>query len=254
MVRNSVCAVLIFLLAGVVQAGDPNEILVKVKAASGGAAWDAIRTARTKATISIGGLSGTTEALDDVTAGRYVDRFQLGPMSGAEGFDGTVAWSQDASGQSRAEEGGDARLGAANESYRRAYGFWRPDRWPAQIEDAGTQQENGRQFFVVRITPKGGRPFDLWIDRATMLIDRTVEKTAMETRTTFVSDYRTVGGVKIAVRDAVHQRRRALRPAGEGRERRVQRASRRRRVQAPGAAAADFRLLTARPPPPSRSS
>ena len=171
MARNSVCAVLIFLLAGVVHAGDLNEILAKVKAASGGAAWDAIRTARSKMTISVGGLTGTGEALDDVTLGRYVDHFKLGPMSGAEGYDGTVAWSQDASGQSRAEEGGDGRLGAVNESYRRAYGFWYPERWPAQIEDAGTQEENGRQFFVVRITPKGGRPFDLWIDAATMLVD-----------------------------------------------------------------------------------
>lgn len=187
-----------FLLAGAVPAGDPNEILAKVKAASGGAAWDAIHTARTKMRISAGGLTGTGEALDNVTAGRYVDRFQLGPVSGAEGFDGTVAWSQDASGQSRAEEGGDGRLGAANESYRRAYGFWHPERWPAQIEDAGTQEENGRQFLVVRITPTGGRPFDLWIDAVTMLIDRTVEKTAIETRTTFETDYRTVGGVKIA--------------------------------------------------------
>lgn len=198
MVRNSACAVLIFLLAGAVHAGDPNEILAKVKAASGGAAWDAIRTARATMTISIGGLTGTVEALDDVTLGRYVDRFKIGPMSGAEGFDGTVLWSQDASGQSRVEEGGDGRLGAANESYRRAYGFWNRERWPAQIEDAGTQEENGRHFFVVRITPKGGRPFDLWIDAATMLIDRTVEKTAIETRTTFETDYRTVGGVKIA--------------------------------------------------------
>jgi Aspartyl protease/PDZ domain len=198
MVRKSVCAVLIFLLAGAVHAGDPKEILAKVKAASGGAAWDAIRSARTKMTISVGGLTGTVEALDDVTLGRYVDRFKIGPLSGAEGFDGTVAWSQDASGQSRAEEGGDGRLRAANEAYRRAYGFWHPERWPAQIEDAGTQEENGRKFLVVRITPKGGRPFDLWIDAATMLIDRTVEKMALETRTTFVTDYRTIAGVKIA--------------------------------------------------------
>ncbi|MBZ5588098.1 MAG: aspartyl protease family protein [Acidobacteriia bacterium] len=198
MLRNSVCAVLIFLLAGALYAADPNELLAKVKAASGGSAWDAIRTARTKMKVSVGGLTGTAEALDDVTAGRYVERFKLGPMSGADGFDGAVLWSQDASGQSRVEEGGDARLGAINESYRRAYGFWHAERWPAQIEDAGTQEENGRKLLIVRITPKGGRPFDLWIDSATMLIDRTVEKMAIETRTTFATDYRTVGGVKIA--------------------------------------------------------
>ncbi len=198
MLRKSVCALLMLLLAGAVHAGDPNEILAKVKEASGGAAWDAVRTVRARLTISVGGLTGTGEALDDVAGGRYVDHFKVGPMSGGEGYDGTIAWSQDASGQSLADEGGDARLGAANESYRRAYGYWRPERWPAQIEDAGAHDENGRRFLVVRITPKGGRPFDLWIDAATMLVDRVVEKTAIETRTTFLTDYRTVGGVKIA--------------------------------------------------------
>lgn len=198
MLRNPVCAVIVFLLAGVANAGEPIEVLAKVKAASGGAAWDAIRTARARMTVSVGGLTGTAETLDDVTLGRFVDHFNLGPMSGGEGYDGAVAWSQDASGQSRAEEGGDGRLGAVNESYRRAYGFWHQERWPARIEDGGTQEENGRQFLVVRITPKGGRPFDLWIDAATMLIDRVVEKAAIETRTTFMTDYRTVGGVKIA--------------------------------------------------------
>lgn len=198
MIRNAVCGALMLLLAGSVHAGDPNDVLAKVKAASGGAAWDAIRTARTKMTVSVGGLSGTDASLTDLAAGRYVDRFKLGPMSGAEGFDGAVAWSQDASGQSVVDEGGDARLGAADESYRRAYGYWRPERWPAQIEDGGAHDENGRRFLVVRITPRGGRPFDLWVDAATMLVDRVVEKTAIETRTTFLTDYRTVGGVKIA--------------------------------------------------------
>jgi hypothetical protein len=198
MSRRSILAALACLLAGAVHAGDANNILAKAKAASGGAAWDAIRTVRTTLTVSVGGLSGRSEALDDVASGRYVDHFTLGPMSGAEGYDGAVAWSQDASGQSRAEEGGDGRLGAVNESYRRACGFYYPERWPAQIEDAGTREENGRRFLVVRITPRGGRPFEVWIDAATMLIDRTVEKAATETRTTFSTDYRTVGGVKVA--------------------------------------------------------
>jgi hypothetical protein len=198
MFRKLACGVLALVLAGAVHAGDANEILAKVKAASGGAAWDGIHTARTRLTVSVGGLTGTAEALDDVTSGRYVDHFKLGPMSGAEGYDGAVAWSQDASGQSRAEEGGDGRLGAVNESYRRAYGFYYPERWPAQIEDAGTREESGRRLLVVRITPRGGRPFEEWIDAATMLIDRTVEKAATETRTTFMTDYKTVGGVKMA--------------------------------------------------------
>ena len=84
-------------------------------------------------------------------------------------------------------------------SYHRFYltrnGY--PQRWPAQIEDANEREEGERRFTTLRITPKEGRPFELWIDAATMLVDRIVEKAAIETRTTFLSDYRTVDGVKL---------------------------------------------------------
>ena len=253
MLRNPVCAVIVFLLAGVANAGEPNEVLAKVKAASGGAAWDAIRTARTRMTVSVGGLTGTAETLDDVTLGRVVDHFKLGPRAAREGFDG-AARGRRTTRVSRARK----RAATAPRSGQRVvparHGFWHPERWPARIEDAGTQEENGRQFLVVRITPKGGRPFDLWIDAATMLIDRTVEKTAIETRTTLMTDYRTVGGVKIAFASGPPTATRAT-TSLDGRERRVQRAGRRtprsssRRRRRPTS-----RSPAARPPPPSRSS
>jgi hypothetical protein len=195
--KLAVAVVASLFLASTARAGNPNEILAKAKAAAGGPACDAIHTIRLKAKLSAGGLTGTAMLLQDVLTGRYVERFQLGPASGAEGFDGATAWSQDASGQSRAEEGGDGRLGAIDQAYRSALAYWYPQRWAAQIEDASEREENGRRFMTLRITPKGGRPFELWIDAATMLIDRTVEKAAIETRTTFVSDYRTVDGVKM---------------------------------------------------------
>lgn len=195
--KLAVAGIAILLLAGTATAGDPDEILARAKAAAGGSAFDAIHTIRIKGKLSTGGLTGTAESLRDVSTGRYVERIQLGPLSEADGFDGATAWSQDASGQSRAEEGGDGRLGAIGEAYRGALAYWYPRRWPAQIEDTGGREENGRRFMTLRITPKGGRPFDLWIDAATMLIDRTVEKAAIETRTMFVSDYRTVDGVKL---------------------------------------------------------
>jgi hypothetical protein len=62
---------------------------------------------------------------------------------------------------------------------------------------AADQEEAGRRFKVLRITPRGGRPFDLWVDASTWLIDRTVEKAALETRTTHFSDYREIAGVRI---------------------------------------------------------
>jgi hypothetical protein len=118
-------------------------------------------------------------------------------MEGGDGFDGKTVWSQDASKQVRIEDAAEAREEAANEAYRICYGYFFPERWPAQLEDLGEKAEGEHRFHVIRATPKGGRPFELWIDTSTNLIDHTVEKASMETRTTYFSDYRAVEGVTV---------------------------------------------------------
>jgi hypothetical protein len=114
--------------AGASSAAAPSAaaaaILARAKEASGGSRWDAIRSRRTRGGLHAGGLDGTVESLSDVVSGSYVDRFALGPVRGAEGFDGRTVWSQDASGQPRAEEASGARTGAANEAYRRSLAYW----------------------------------------------------------------------------------------------------------------------------------
>jgi len=175
----------------------PAEILIKVKQATGGDAWDAIRTDHVKARLATGGMNGTVESWDDVLKGRFVDHVELGPAKQTQGFDGRIVWSQDSSKQVRKEEGGEEREGTANEAYRRSLSYWYPDRRPGALEYAGLKEEGGRQFQVIRITPQEGRPFDLWIDAGTFLPDHVVEKMAIETRTTYLSDYRTVDGVKV---------------------------------------------------------
>lgn len=176
---------------------DPKEILARAKQASGGEAWDAIRSTHTRAKVKVGGLEGTAEEWEDTRTGRFAGRFQLGVVSGAHGFDGTTLWTQDSSKQVKAEEGGNEREGGANQAYRGSLAFWFPERWLAGLEFAGRQEEGGRKFLVVRITPEGGRPFDIWVDEATHLFDRVVEKEALATQTTFYSDYREVAGVKV---------------------------------------------------------
>ena len=173
------------------------EVLEKAKQASGGDAWDAIRTTYTKVKVTTGGLSGPAESWEDNLTGRYVEKYQLGPASGADGFDGKVVWSQDSSGEPRPEDAEGARKEAADEAYRKTMAYWFPQRWPAKIECLGTKEEQGKRFDVLRITPQEGRPFDLWIDATTHLFDRTVEKGEIETRTNYFSDYRTVAGVKL---------------------------------------------------------
>ena len=170
---------------------------VQVEAGEGGSAWDTVRTTYSAGKLTTSGLTGQAEAWEDNLTGRYLEKYKLGPTSGADGFDGKQVWSQDASGEPRAEGAENARQGAADEAYRDAMAYWYPERWPAQIECSGTKQDQGKSFQVLRITPQGGRPFDLWIDATTYLFDHTVEKADIETRTTYLSDYRTVKGVKV---------------------------------------------------------
>lgn len=175
---------------------DARDVLSRAKEATGGSVLDSLRTVHAGMTIETGGLVGTAESWEDLVRGRYKSSFQLGPVSGEEGFDGEIPWTRDTSGQVLRGEGDDEREGAANQAYRACLAYWFPERWPAEMEYPGIREESPRKFHVVRITPRGGRPFDLWIDAATWLIDRTVEKQAIETRTIFFSDYRRIQGVK----------------------------------------------------------
>jgi hypothetical protein len=176
-------------------AADPASILARAKEAAGGKGWDAVHTLHTVAKVSTGGLSGPAEAWDDLRTGHFVDTYSLGPVQGAEGFDGK-AWSQDTSGQTRVDDSGEGREGSVDESYRRSLAYWYPERHKAEISNAGDRTEGSRSFHVLRIVPEGGRPFEMWIDAKTFLIDRTVEKATHDTRTVFLSDYREVNGLR----------------------------------------------------------
>jgi len=189
-------SVLLFSL-GAAAGPDPQALLARVKQASGGAAWDRITSTHAKVSLETGGLKGSAESWEDVRTGRSVSEYQLGPVSGGGGFDGKSVWTRDSSKQVRIEEGGDAKEAAANDAYRSARGYFYPARWPAQFESQGEMTEGGRRFLVVRATPKNGRPYDIWIDAGTHLIDHTSEKGAIETLTVFYSEYREVQGVRV---------------------------------------------------------
>ena len=110
-------------------------------------------------------------------------------------------------------QGADApREAAVNEAYRRSHAYWyRRPRATAKIEYAGEAPDGARKLHVLRVVPDGGRPFDMWIDAKTFLIDRIAERNARELRTTFFSDYRPVAGKLVARRLAPNERRSEVR-------------------------------------------
>jgi hypothetical protein len=110
-----------------------SEILAANKAASGGAAWDSKATLKTSSDYSGQGMTGKTHSLTDIPSGHYADDFAIGPMSGANGFDGKDGWAKDPSGAVTVQAGGDQRKLAVNEAYRRSNAWWQPDFGGAEV-------------------------------------------------------------------------------------------------------------------------
>ena len=175
-------------------------MLAAAKEASGGAAWDALRSQHSKVSIRAGDVTGAAERWSEILTGRSRIAYTIGPIAGAAGFDGRIAWSQDASGQSSVEASDAARELAVNAAYRDRLAFWYPERAPARIAYKERASADGADFDVVRITPEGGRPFELWVNTDTKLIERLVEREAQETRTEVYMDVRELNGVKIPFR------------------------------------------------------
>ena len=177
---------------------DPAEILARAKQAAGGDGWDGVCALHLRGQSTAGGLSGSAEEWTDVLTGRNAARFARPPSAGASGFDGVSAWTQDAAGYSYVLGDEDARQGAVNEAYRRSLAFWFPGRGNATLASAPQQKDGGSTYDVVNITPQGGRPFSVWVDRTTHLIDRFVEQQGEDVQVIRWLDYREVaGGIKL---------------------------------------------------------
>ena len=181
-------------------ARDVRLVLAQTKAAAGGAVVDGLKAIRITYRLRQSGLEGTGTTLTDVVGGRVVTRFRVGPITGAEGFDGTRAWVQDQAGIVTVPEGGDARARGVSAQYRQALGYWYPAR--AARANVGIRLQLFRQRIkeALEIAPDGGLKFELWFDAQTKMLDRVIEVGASETRTTIYEDYRAVGGLMVAHR------------------------------------------------------
>jgi hypothetical protein len=181
-------------------ATDPEaeRVLRQAATAADEVRWSSVRFIRVKGKLTTSGLSGTLETLLDARTGRYRNSQQLGPLSGADGFDGTNAWQQDDAGQTTLQGSEDSLRGAANAAYQNARGYWHQDRFPADIVYVRRQEEGADAFDVLRVAPTHGRPMEEWFDAHSHLLARTVEQAATRTTTTYFSDYRPVLGALVA--------------------------------------------------------
>lgn len=202
--RATFAAIAIFATVStpVLAAPTPSEILDAYHAAVGGKAWDGKTALSLEYAYSGQGMTGKTGTIIDLVTGRFVDRFAIGPATGANGFDGAHGWAKDQSGTVTAQDGGETLPLAYNEAYRGANLWWRPAFGGAAITLEGQKSDGGATYDVLSIAPKGGKAFEAWFDTKSHLLARTFEQQGSSPVTTYYFDYRPFDGAGIAT----HQR------------------------------------------------
>jgi hypothetical protein len=143
------------------------------------------------------GLTGTASRTFDLATGAYVETSTAGPVTQGSGYDGRVPWMRDFSGAYTPEEGGDRIALAVNQAYRLANLWWRPDFGGAEVVYVGREASDGAASDHLRVTPKGGKPFDAWFDAVSHDLTRVQEVQGFMVTQTLYSDYAPVAGVML---------------------------------------------------------
>jgi hypothetical protein len=141
------------------------------------------------------GLTGTAARTVDLATGAYVETETGGPVTLGSGYDGQVPWMRDFSGAYTPEQGGDRIALAVNQAYRLANLWWRPDFGGAQVVYLGRETGGSGADDHLRVTPRGGKPFEAWFDATSHLLTRVAEVQEFMLAQTLFSDYARIGGV-----------------------------------------------------------
>lgn len=179
------------------RAEDAAALFARYKEVSGGTRWDAVKSLQATGTLNAGGLSGEFGATQDLATGRSFDHYHLGPLEGADGYDGAHVWQRDPGGEVAALDAPEAKRRARSQAWLDARGYWYPQRIAASYAKAEERTHDGTHYVVIVATPDGGDPLTLWFDTETHLLTRTEQRQGRDIRSTRFDDWRDVDGLRL---------------------------------------------------------
>lgn len=182
------------------RADESAALFARNKAASGGARWDALKTMETSGRLHAGGLEGRYRSVQDLVDGHARVDYELGPIEGADGYDGRSGWSRDPGGEVAVLDAPEAQRRARSDAWLAAHGYWYPSRLPARSGKVAQRTQDGHRYTVVETTPEGGDPVVLWFDTDSGLLARSAQKQDQDTATTVYSEWRKVDGLQLPYR------------------------------------------------------
>jgi len=175
---------------------DLNEILKKHMDALGGKEnLLKVKTLYTKATLKVGGLEGKLRVWWSVPD-RMRQEADFSIFTQLIVGDGKDFWLKDQNGKVRKLVGYE-REKLIQELYFEAFAYLFPERGKGEKKLIGEKEQDEQKYFIVEITPDGGEPRKLFINRSNYLIDKYQEPADEETATVFLTHYRPVNGIMI---------------------------------------------------------
>lgn len=185
-----------------------DQILTKYVEASGGrAAWEKLSSRVSKGTVEVPAmnLSGMVEMWEKAP-NRLLVAVTVSGAIFAQGFDGTIGWSEDP------QSGLHEQTGAELAETKREADFYHPlnlRKLYSKLAVSGTEKIGDRSAYLVEATPpEGGEPDKIYFDEETGVIDRAVTQHhnpdgTVEPFQEDFENYRVVDGVKIPF--TIHQ-------------------------------------------------
>lgn len=198
--RMLVLATIVLALAGSARAApDPtaaaDALLAQAKAATGGQAWDRLQGWHERGEIAHGANTVSYEAwIDPETLAMVAERTADGATV-AHGANSQETWVMDPAGGVRIDTGAAARSAGFRGAYFSVFAFFEPARHPAQRVYVGQRTLGKATCDIVRVTPAGTAPMDLWIDEASHRIVAMVDPDPTHPNIALLTDFRPVGGV-----------------------------------------------------------
>jgi hypothetical protein len=171
---------------------DAHGCLARARLATGGAAWGKVHVLHAHMTLRAGGLEGERDSWTEAAQSRYAEHYTIGPDAGGEVWNGRAAWTTDGAGRVH-DIDKQALPGLRTKAFWESFAFLFDD-VPAELLER--RREAGRGFQVLRLTPPGARPFELWLDADTGLPARIVVPGEQDIVVTF-ADYRVTNGLKL---------------------------------------------------------
>jgi PDZ domain/Aspartyl protease len=175
---------------------DLAKILVQARSAAGGDAIDRASSVHLSGRVTVAGISGTFDQWTDARSFAYAEDDNAGYFTGAEGFDGTNAWDRDWGGVTWIDGGKAGLYAGIATAYLANNSFLRPNQ-RGNIVWAGTHDEGGVTYDVLRATPPKGLPLEIWLNAKTHLVARAVMTIGIQTTTFTFDSYKRVGSVLI---------------------------------------------------------